>query len=343
MFARVFVILCITFSAIYANPTHLERYYEDIIDHSTMSVSFIGLTLTTKYKGRGCGGQRPKDTDVQVLAVDTGTSGRNAMTSKILAETFAPGLIITYRKHLAPHITLNVVFQGFLNWHKQEYARSKNCLTGHIEIPFGPLTYCDTTSDWNNAGFAYFRYQSSLNSIEVDFQSHSSPVFLDYFTLSASAGLRYIDFTEDLKIKAHAPTALSCYYVETKNNLIGVQMGGQFMYSSSDSYAWTLDLKGGLFVNLINAHPQLFDHNNSVILFNEKVKERTLSYMAELHPHSIYNITENFFIETAYQGLVLWNVSLATKFVTFSRDQTDIFTRSFRYYNAFQVGVGFRF
>lgn len=335
---------------------YFDQYYEDVIDHATISVSFIGMTLTPKYTRKGCqdqdtcGNKAADDDDdcksdcgIQVLAIDADDTGRHAMTTKILTERFAPGLIISYVKHLNPYLTLDVEFQGFLNWHKQEYARSKSCDNSHIEIPFGPLNYCINDSDWNSAGFAFFRYDTSLNSIAANILSHSTPVFLDYFTLSGAGGLRYILYSENLKIKAHTPTSLSCYNVETNNNLIGLQAGGSFSYSSSSFYRWTLNLRGGVFANLIQAHPQLFDYNNSVVLFNETVNERTLSYLVELHPISVYNITENFFIETAYQGLVIWNLSLATKFVTFSRDQTDIFTRSYRYYNSFQAGLGFRF
>ena len=342
MFRCSFLLSIVFFFLAHANTPHLERYYEEVVDSSAISVNFTGMSLCTKLKGAGCNGSRPKDTDIQVLAINS-EDHSHAMTSKMLTETFAPGVFISYQQHLNPDISLHVEFQGFLNWSKQEYARAKGCGGSHIEIPFGPLTYCVSTSDWNSGGFAYFRHESSLNSISAGIYSHASPVFLDYFTLSEIVGLRYIDFTEELKIKVHTPTALSCYFVETKNNLIGVQMGGRFLYSSSRYYALSLDLKGGVFVNVIRAHPKLFDHNNTITLFNQKVNEKVLSYVAEFHPYIIYNISDNFFVETAFDALVLWNVSLATKFVTFTRDQSDIFTRSYRYYNAFQFGVGFRF
>ena len=355
-----FINLCIIFilnsSVIWTDQNYFDCYYEDVIDHSTISVNFIGMTLTPKYlkkgcadKTTGCGAKAASDDDckthcgIQVLAIDAGTPGRHAMTSKMLAERFAPGILISYINHFNPEITLNVEFQGFLKWHNQEYARSVDCNDGHIEIPFGPLTHCDESSDWNNAGFAYFSYETALNSVAASLISHSSPVYLDYFTLSISAGMRYLLYSESLKIKAHAPKHLSCYSVNTDNNLIGIQGGGRFSYSSSKFYIWTFDLKGGVFANLIQAHPQLFDDNNTKVLFNEKVKERTLSYIVEMHPYSVYNVTDFFFIETAYQGLVIWNLSLARKFVSFTRDQSDVYTRSYRYYNSFQVGVGFRF
>lgn len=174
-----------------------------------------------------------------------------------------------------------------------------------------PNNFGTATVDYANASQVQGIYRSSMYTGEANYWHHSTPQYIDYFSVSWLAGLRFFQVREKLKLLFSTQEEGSRYRVRTKNRSFGPQLGFTFECNPYSFFTWGGLIKlGGLF-NRGRQSNQWLDQNNESILLNEGHSASNFAYCLEVRPFLEWHPSKFFTFIFHYQVLYLGGVVLS--------------------------------
>src|SRR3972149_1095842 len=177
-----------------------------------------------------------------------------------------------------------------------------------LYFPFRNLDY---TSDYVNASKAVATYTSRLWGLEFNYWRHWTPRYVNYFSVSGVAGLRYFNFREGFKLQFSNPPDKSDYDVHTDNNMFGVQLGLNLQLNPTNRISWDVTAKVGPMVNHADQRTLLRDQDNTVTLRNFKHHRWNGLTFADVLAVLNFQAKDHFNVHVGYELMYFSNVALA--------------------------------
>jgi len=173
----------------------------------------------------------------------------------------------------------------------------------------------------------YNLHNLELNLIETNF---SQPCGSANLNLSWAAGIRYVKFDESF-LYSTDPADITFtgaseelhYGIETKNDLIGFQVGGRADICFKPGFTSYIDTKLGLFANRSNQHSRIFGSNGLAEVsdvvspyfgtpLDIKTNKTDVAFVAELRAGLDYQFTPCWSATIGYRAIGLTGVALST-------------------------------
>ncbi len=231
----------------------LTAHVRDLNDHWSVSAEgvYMGRTHYSADKG----------------LVDNSIGEHTLMDTKDLMHEmhFKPG----YRLGLEYHLSQKMSIEGNYLYLAPQSGSKKIKGDQDLNYPFKDLS---TVVDYHNADRVHACYGDRFWDSEANFWWHSTPRFVDYFSLSVIGGLRYFNYNEKLKDKFINGAQSSDYLVQTKNKMGAVQLGLNFQINPMRYMNWEFTAKGGVTADYATARTLIRDNNNTEVLRDFKNK-----------------------------------------------------------------------
>jgi hypothetical protein len=230
--------------------------------------------------------------------------------------------------------SIDFTYLGFNNW---EGADSIRAAAGNT-ITIGSPTF----PGFSNAGSLASTYRSDFQSMELDYRIRNRPgrdemlMGPDGFwsqhltqghTESLFVGLRGISEEEQYHMLGSSnpvsPTTFNGdYQLNTKNHLLGFQVGGDF-YDVHEGWYWGLKGDAGIYCNFANgsAHVVGLDAVNvspTPTVVNGSTTAQTASFLGELSFVAGYNINDHLMVHAGWDLVQVGGLDLAADEVSFS-------------------------
>jgi hypothetical protein len=148
-------------------------------------------------------------------------------------------------------------------WHSDKRAHGDKTLSFPFDNP-------DYAHDYHRASHARARYESAFWSLEANYWRYITPRYVNFFSLSGIAGLRYFHLDEEFKLTMTRPPDKSSYRIHTWNNMTGVQLGLDFQMNPTWWLSWEAFAKVGLYGNYTEQRQHLRDRDNRITLRHSK-------------------------------------------------------------------------
>ncbi|HZZ30201.1 MAG TPA: hypothetical protein VFE46_19540 [Pirellulales bacterium] len=255
--------------------------------------------------------------------------------------------------------SLEVTYLGFNNW------EGENSLAAEPNNTLQIIPLNIAVAGFTNATLATTNYRSDFQSIEIDYRVRNRPgrdqltMGPDGFwsrhvqpgrTESLFFGLRGISEEEQFRWLSSAPvpstTFSGDYQLNTKNHLLGFQVGGD-CYDVHESFYWGIKGDAGIYCNFTNgfAHIVGLDTTATTPTENQSgtASEQTAAFLGELSFVVGYDINDHLMIHAGWDLVLLGGLALAPDQVSFDssllapqpfvRNDGDIF------YNGLSVGL----
>ncbi len=190
------------------------------------------------------------------------------------------------------------------SWHAQKEKE------GHQTLSF-PFTHTGYTHDYHNASAAKAEYSMHFWDTELNFWRHFTPRYVDYFSLSGIAGLRYFHWNEHFELTMHRPPDKSDYAIRTKNNVFGVQLGLNLQINPTEWLSWELMAKVGGVANHAKQKTFLGDEDNTVRLRHFERQKWQISGFVDLSALIAFQFKDRLNLHAGYEMLFLSGLALA--------------------------------
>jgi hypothetical protein len=278
------------------------------------------------------------------LAIDL-TSSPIAHYQKLLdipvdLGAFSPGYRSTIGRNLGPDGNnrdhgVEFTFLGMTHW------RSAEDLTA--VTPGGIFSLVDAslaTPAFNASDSQSFIYTSTFNSYELNYRISRRPT-RDQLVYSRDStwirqntpsplpsifgGLRVVTVNEQLHYQAQSSAANGDYNVQTHNNLVGLQGGGDWFYQRP-SWRLGMRVKGGMLVNWADqiSQVQILDANGVPVAptRDERANKNIAALLGEISFIGSYQITPRFGFRVSYDMMWVTNLALAQNQINFTPSDT---------------------
>jgi hypothetical protein len=167
--------------------------------------------------------------------------------------------------------------------------------------------------DFNNADVFTIESTSTIHNAEVNY-------YHDFPRVSGMIGFRYVNWAEDLTIRALDNDGdRSAYDLETHNNLYGGQLGVRIVRQGPRCY-WELTGKAGIFGNEAQQRQSLFDDDNTVSVRNGFSRDWGAAFVGDANLSFHCPLTEVLSLRAGYNLLVVTNLALAADQVDFTNN-----------------------
>ncbi|MCR9296252.1 MAG: hypothetical protein NXI32_26365 [bacterium] len=162
-------------------------------------------------------------------------------------------------------------------------------------------------------------YNSELHNGEVNYRSRWVSGF-GPFQGSILGGIRYFDLDEKLGFRAVGSfdntftfdqLRFFDYETQTRNQLTGVQIGGDLWWSLLPGLSIGTEGKMGVFGNHAEVESQVVA--NSIPGAREHLQDGKTAYLVELNAQLVYRLSYSWSVRTGYNMLYVDNVALATQ------------------------------
>jgi hypothetical protein len=253
---------------------------------------------------------------------------------------FSPGYRSTVGRYLGTDgsnrdHSVEFTFLGLTHW------RSAEDLTA--VQPGGIFSLVDaslTTPAFNASDFQSYLYTSSFNSYELNYRVARRPtrdrmIYTRDSTWvrentpsplpSLFGGLRVITLNERLNYFAESSVATGNYNVQTHNNLVGLQGGGEWFYQRPE---WRIGmrLKGGMLVNWADQISQvrILDANGTPVVPNrdERANKNIAALLGEISFIGAYQFTPRIALRLSYDLMWITDLALAQNQINFTPSNT---------------------
>jgi hypothetical protein len=215
----------------------------------------------------------------------------------------APG--ITFGQSIGDVFGIQGVFFGFYGWDASGISvlGAGNAATADVPFPGLPAIAFDP------GDYQTYQYTSDLTNIELNMTADLT----DGFTFLW--GFRYLNLDENFRGTLYENTnaLFGGYNIQTQNNLVGFQIGGDQTFFLTDS--WTLSLLGkvGIFGNAADQRTV-----GSFLPGARTGADGRASVVAQLGLQTAVQLSRNIAIRGGYQALFVDNVALAPSQMTVS-------------------------
>lgn len=163
------------------------------------------------------------------------------------------------------------------------------------------------------------RYSSDLNNVELNWRRHwMAPNY--WFQGSWLFGVRYVRLAEDFEYFSRTndftpgnKQGSMDYYVETTNNLIGLQLGGDLLVTLLPGVTAGAEAKVGIYGNDSSQHTNIIAKEEEALLPipREAKAGGDAAFVAEAGAMLIWQIRPWLALRGGYQVLILDGVALA--------------------------------
>ncbi|HEY2762070.1 MAG TPA: hypothetical protein VGI75_15035 [Pirellulales bacterium] len=257
--------------------------------------------------------------------------------------------------------SIEVTYLGFNNWEGVDSLKSTagQSLFVREDLSFPGFNGADTYAT---------TYRSDLQSFEIDYRLRNRPgrdrmimgpdgfwsrQLAPGFTQSLLVGIRGISEQENFHWTAmRNATALSDFggddVINTKNTLLGVQIGGDLM-NIHDHWYWGLKGDTGVYCNFSDGFQTLhgLDPNSTTGPTSEFIQAhatgQTAAYFGELTFLLGYNVSDHLFIHAGWDMSLLGGIAMAPDNVSFTTYLSDarpfLNTGSVIFYTGLSLGL----
>lgn len=217
---------------------------------------------------------------------------------------FEPGFraAIMYTENPKRSYELNFLY--LQPWHGEKKVHGNQSLS----FPFSHAGY---VVDYSNASEALAEYSMHFWDVELNYWRHFTPRFVDYFSLSGIAGLRYFHWNEGFELTMHKPPDKSDYNIDTKNDIFGAQVGLDLQVNPTAWLTWDFVVKVGGMANHAKMKTVLGDQNDTVKVRNFHKQEWELGVFADVAASFGFQLKENVNLHAGYQVLFFSGLALA--------------------------------
>ncbi len=266
--------------------------------------------------------QRDKDVRDTVLAT-RGIAGPPALsTSDVYLNELQPGLAIQLNVQTGPGSNLEVVYFGLNRWHESARATGNNDLYS-VFSNFGQ-TPNGGFDDTDRSSLQTIDYISTIHNGEVNLRRRwVEPT--GFLQGSFLGGLRYFDLDENFTYRTrgdntnstNASLRFSDYNVETRNQMVGFQLGADLWVNVVPGVKLGTEVKSGIYGN--NSTQSTLLNGNSVVLLNptgiinEVASDGRAAYLTQWSVSAWYRLSYAIAIKSSFQMMYVDNVALATE------------------------------
>jgi|GEM_PF-2458936 len=242
---------------------------------------------------------------------------------------FDPGMRLTLNYQLSPGNSLEITGLAFVN-HSDEGTFTSSILSPGGEVlaaAFEPDATDPAASNFAQAFEQTLDYSSEATNVELGYR-HTLPRSSSGWQGSFLAGLRYVDLDEDLTLRSidedpaiFPSTSIGRYSIDTDNEAIGVQIGGDLSYQFSPEFDAGLRLRTGLLLNSASQESRIRnDIGGSIVTTTGDESETELSPVVELGAFLNWNVGPDVTVSAGYMLLLLGNMALAPEQFASSND-----------------------
>lgn len=268
-------------------------------------------------------------------------------TNVYQAQGYASGLRMTFDYLLDKKVTWQGRYTGLLHWSGEKTA----LCTGSLAFPF--LNGVNPTYDYSYADTMKAMCNTYYWSSEINYIYHVTPQRVDFFSVSWAFGLKYINFKESFQLKANTAScgnivSSSNYSIQAKNRLAGIQLGGAIEGNLGYNFTYGVPAKMGAMVDFEQFNATFRDFNNQNLIRNNNPSDFNLTFLGEIAPFIMFNLSKSVMFKASYELLYLNNVTLAMNQITFVENQPFNVLNQIRKEGAFMfygfyIGLGFDF
>lgn len=200
--------------------------------------------------------------------------------------------------------SFELTYTYFTPWHGSEKVK------GHEDL-FFPFDHPAFALDFINADEAKGKYRSEWMDAEINYWWHVTPRYINAFSFAWIFSGRWIYLRENFSLSFTRPPNTSDYRTRTTNRLFGAQLGANFEWNPTCHWTWTVNVKGGGFLNDAHAHVFLGDEDNTVTLVNYSKDKWDDSWLIQGKLQLTYWWNSTFNLHIAYEGMLLSGIAQA--------------------------------
>jgi hypothetical protein len=259
--------------------------------------------------------------------------------------------------------SLEITYLGFNNWEGDNSLVASPSLNG-ITFALQPIPANQLFTGFSNAQQFFSNYRSDLQSLELDYRVRNRPgrdqlqMGPDGFwsrhvtqgrTESIFVGLRGISEEEQFNVSSVNSTLTGFagnYRINTKNHLLGFQVGGD-LYDVHEGFYWGFKGDAGIYCNFVDGFANVFGTDPSAsatpLSVQNNATDQTASFFGELSFMAGYDINQHLMIHAGWDLAQLGGLALAPEQVSFTTRllSNTPFTRNDGqiFYNGLSVGL----
>ena len=246
--------------------------------------------------------------------------------------------------------SVEITYLGFNNWEGDDNLTARPALNG-FTFALQPIPANELFTGFSNAQQFLSNYRSDLQSLEIDYRVRNRPgrdqlqMGPDGFwsrhvvqgrTESMFVGLRGLSEEEQYNvssINSNITGFAGNYRINTKNHLLGLQVGGD-CYDVHEGWYWGIKGDVGLYCNFVNgfANVQGTDPSASPTPLSvlNNASAQTAAFFGELSFMAGYDINDHLMLHAGWDLAQLGGLAMAPEQVSFtSRLLSDTpFTRN---------------
>lgn len=295
-----------------------QRWYD-------VSVGVIGLSRTTDVGGVATGQRDPVTGvfDTTEVLSSFGVAGTPALsTSNLDMDKMRYGLEAIANLQTGVGANLEFRYFGLNNW---EVSQTASTVASGNPTLFSVFSLFGTSPGGATPGFDdtdrsfvhNISYNSELHNGEINFRRRWVSGW-DWWQGSWLGGIRYFDLDERFGFNAVGSENDTFtfdqlryfnYDVETRNQLTGVQIGGDLWLNILSGFRIGVEGKGGIFGNHAEVYSQAV--SNSIPGATEFLQDGKTAYMGEFTASAVYRLSYSWSVRASYNLLYVDNVALA--------------------------------
>lgn len=199
-----------------------------------------------------------------------------------------------------------------------------------LRAAFNPEITDSAASNFAQAYQQSINYSSELTNLELNYR-HTLPRSSDGWQGSLLVGLRYLDLNEDFRMRSidedpdiFPDTPTGRYDIDTDNDAIGLQMGGNLSYQFSNDLNVGLRLRTGLLLNSANQDSEIRnDLGGQIVTTNGDNSDTEISPVLELGAFLNWALSQNVILSAGYNFMLFGNMVLAPNQFATSSDFSD--------------------
>ncbi len=268
-----------------------------------------------------------------------GARGPEALSTEDLDHELRPGMRVTLGRTITDNFRIEGAYVGQQHWDDSVTVRnqSANALggTGNLFSPFSQFGNPTAIAglDFNNR--VTISDTSDLNSAELNVR-YRAPIRCGAFETMFLCGVRYINVEESFGYFSQSGVAppladTNQIDVETSNDLIGGQIGGNVIYRASERWWINFDGKAGIYGNSARQSTVFTsaDSQGAGTTITGEAQEGATAFVGDIRVESCYQLFPRLTVVAGYQamgvdGLALGMNNLQRDFTTLTLGPAEV-------------------
>jgi len=158
----------------------------------------------------------------------------------------------------------------------------------------------------------FFGADIQTQSLKARFQGlELNRTWWGWDVVKTTLGIRYIHYSEDYQLTSNDGGVIGRYFLETRNNLFGPQIGMELFYDVGRRFAFTF---GGKVAGYANPHvTKVSARNGAISILNNRDESAEFSYSFELGASAHWKIGPRARLVTGYDLLGMYELNTASQ------------------------------